>query len=185
MRGMKTMKNLKRLVFAFIAATFMVSGVSLAKVSRDNARPSGTDPVPWPWGAEAPFPWTFVQGTWLAENETVRTYFTFRVIRSKSGINQLEVQEVNPSNCEVIARGVGYEQNRVVRAQMVSFNGGAVYRLSLRSFSAQAIQSRVAVKPVNGQYVVLSVVPFEASPNSVSIPMTQISSRLTIKCSGN
>jgi len=167
-------------------ALTLVSGVVLKSVPAEAKKVVRTSDhtIPWPWGAEMPFPWTFVQGIWLAENDTFKSYFTFRVVRSKPGsINQLEVQEVDPATCEIIARGVGFEENRVVRAQMIARHGN-VYRLALRSFSTQSIPRQPAgAKPVNGQYVVLSVLPMDSSA-SISVPMTQISKTLGFKCQG-
>lgn len=174
---------MKKVILGFaVAAALMAHAVADAKVGPRDARPAGTDPViPWPWGAEMPFPWTFVQGVWLAEQDGAKSYFIFRVVKPKSGgLSQLEVQEIDPVTCNVVATGVGYEQSRVVRAQMSMVKGGN-YRLALRSFSVRSVQSRVSAKPVNGQYVVLSVVPFDSAVG-LNIPIQLITNSLTFKC---
>lgn len=140
-------------------------------------------PVPWPWGSEMPFPWTIVQGVWFAKQNEFQSYYTFRIVKQKSGLNQVEVKQVDPVTCEVIATGVGFEENRVMRAQMSVRGGGGAYRLFLRAFSTKRVPPGVKIdaKPVNDQYVVLSVIPFDAS-KTVSIPMQLITNRLGFQC---
>lgn len=152
-----------------------------ANVGALTAHPSDNT-VPWPWGAEMPFPWSFVQGVWFARQGEFESYFVFRIVKQKSGINQLEVKQVDPINCEVIASGVGYEQNRVVRAQMSMLSGGGAYRVFLRAFNAKSVPNgKIQAKPVNNQYVVLSVIPFDPS-KTVNIPMQLITNRLGFEC---
>lgn len=139
------------------------------------------NPVPWPWGAEMPFPWSFVQGVWMVEQGEFRSYFVIRVVKQDSGVNQLIVQQVDPTDCETIATGVGYEQNRIVRAVMSLGAGGGAYRITLRSFNARSINGKVSAKPVNNQYVVLSIVPWDVH-KGVNIPMQLISNRISFQC---
>lgn len=146
-----------------------------------TARPAD-HPVPWPWGAEMPFPWTFVQGVWFAEQGDFKSYYVVRVVKQKSNVNQLLITQVDPVDCETIATGVGYEQSRIVRAQMSLRSGGGAYRITLRSFNARSIPSgKVTVKPVNNQYVVLSIIPWDVN-SGANIPMQLISNRLSFQC---
>lgn len=142
---------------------------------------SNDNPVPWPWGAEMPFPWTFVQGVWLAEYDEFRSFYVFRVVKQKDGLNQLEVKQIDPATCEEVASGVGFDQGTVVRAQMTGRTGGGTYRIALRSFHEKAVRGPVGVPPVHNQYMVLSVIPFD-SVKTVSIPIQFVTSRLTFKC---
>jgi hypothetical protein len=141
---------------------------------------NGTGPIlPWPWGYESPFPWTMVQGVWAVEYNSFKSYFVFRVIK-KGYLSQLEVKQVDPVTCEILATGIGFEQERTVRAQMSGKNG-SIYRVALRSFSEKLISEQVGVKPVGGQYVVISVIPFDTSKTTV-LPMQLISNRLSYRC---
>lgn len=128
--------------------------------------------IPWPWGYEAPFPWSFVQGVWLAEHGDFRSFFSFRVVSDKSGLQQLEVSQVDPESCEPLARGVGFEQNKIVRAQMTTADG-TPYRVALRAFPEQMVNAVVGHKPIHEQYVVLSVYPFDQT-KAVHMPITQV-----------
>lgn len=145
----------------------------LLQIQEDNT-------IPWPWGYEAPFPWTFVQGVWLAEHGEFRSYFQFRVVSEKNGLQQLDVQQVDPQTCEPLARGVGFEQNKIVRAQMTS-STGAVYRVALRSFHERSVNAAVGPKPIYNQYVVLSVFPFDQT-KAVHMPISQVTQFLSMQC---
>lgn len=168
----------------------VLSGTALADATPDAAfesafpspsiRGVGDDPIPWPWGMEMPFPWSFVQGVWLVEQSGFKAYFAFRIVKSKEGLRQLEVRQVDPQNCLLLAQGVGFEANRIVRAQMTARNGVS-YRVTLRSFNEKSIPVRLDTKPVNGQYVVLSLWPFE-KPSAMHMPMSLITNRLDSKC---
>lgn len=149
---------------------------SLVHITRD-------DTIPWPWGKELPFPWTFAQGVWLVEYKDFSTYFSFRVVRSAGGLNQLEVTQIDPTTCEQTSAGVGVEQDRLVRAQMQS-RYGHTYRILLRSFDEKQVaasQVEVGAKPVNGQYMVMTIIPFDTQA-TVTVPMQLISNRLGFKC---
>lgn len=142
----------------------------------------GDDPVPWPWGLEMPFPWPIVQGVWKAEQGEFRSYFAFQVVTDDRDIRQLRVTQIDPVTCEVTAQGVAVESSNIVRAQMTGVNGGS-YRLSLRSFSEKLISKTAVIRerPINGQYVVLSLLPFDQK-EGVHLPIQLISTQLNYKC---
>lgn len=142
----------------------------------------GDDFVPWPWGSEMPFPWPFVQGVWKAEKGEFRSFFKFEIVKDKDGIRQLRVTQIDPVTCLIQAQGVAIEWNNMVRAQMTGRSGNT-YRLSLRSFSENSIVRAVEIpeKPINGQYVVLSLFPFERT-TGVHLPIQQISTQIHYKC---
>ena len=77
----------------------------------------------WPWGLEVPFPWRGIQGSWNAKIGDSNYYFRFVSVHSNNGINQLQVTQYSGLNCGVVANGIGYEQNRVVKAVMVGEGG--------------------------------------------------------------
>lgn len=142
---------------------------------------SGDDFTPWPWGAEMPFPWSFVQGTWIAEKGEFRSYYSFRVVKDSEESRQLEVTQVDPINCTIMAHGVAIETENTVRAQMSNTATGAVYRLSLRSFHEKSLPTLVGQKPINNQFVVMSVLPFD-TVKPVHLPIQQVSNQLNFKC---
>lgn len=43
---------------------------------------------------------------------------SFKTTRTVSGVNQLQVIQYDPTSCQIIAKGVGFEDTRVVRAVM-------------------------------------------------------------------
>jgi hypothetical protein len=141
--------------------------------------------VPWPWGLEMPFPWSFVQGVWMAEYGNFKSYFSFRVVRESNGLNQLVAEQIDPRTCTVIARGVGFESGRTVRAQMTGA-AGSVYRVSLRAFSEKSVPVEVGQQPIYGQYVVLSMMPFDTdAKNTMHIPIQQVTNQLGFQCRVN
>jgi hypothetical protein len=77
----------------------------------------------WPWGEEMPFPWRGIKGVWMAEIEGCPTYFTFTALKMQSGAHQLQVRQYDPVTCKLISRGVGYEQDRYVKAVLVGKKG--------------------------------------------------------------
>lgn len=136
--------------------------------------------VPIPWGAELPFPWTIVSGIWMAKYGNFESFFDFKVIKEKqnsAGIKQVEVHQIDSSTCQVIAKGMGYAQNRVVRAQMIS-EVGSVYRISLRAFRETALPS---MEPINSQVVVLSIYPIE-SRAGYHMPINKVAVRSSFRC---
>ena len=186
---------MKKLFLTSVLGLFVAGQISWARPAgwdmvHDDKDPSpidsliqgpGDDPVPWPWGSEMPFPWPFVQGFWMAEKGGYRSYFSFRIVKDKNSLRQLEVEQIDPSTCESVARGVGVESNNIVRAQMTAVNG-QIYRLSVRSFSEKSVPSTmVSHRPIYGQYVVLSLFPFD-SVGGVHLPIQLISSQLSFKC---
>lgn len=92
----------------------------------------------WPWGAELPFPWRGIQGTWMTTINGEDTFFKFVTVRSSGGFNQLQVTEYRGSSCEVIAHGAGYEQNRVVKAVMISAAG--TFNLTVHVFREEDVR---------------------------------------------
>jgi hypothetical protein len=77
----------------------------------------------WPWGEEMPFPWKGIQGVWMAEIDGCSSYFTFTTLKMDSGINQLRVKQFDMETCKLISRGVGYEQDRYVKAVLTGRRG--------------------------------------------------------------
>lgn len=180
----------RALLLSFACLMVMGSVSTQAAIGSGSERDSSAremrdpTPVPFPWGSEMPFPWSFIQGVWLAEYGELRSYFSFKVVTSgERGIKQLEVKQIDPVTCKQVASGAGLESNRVVRAVMNNPSRGFSYRLALRAFSDEEVDldPRYKVKPIRGQYVILSVLPFD-SAESAHIPISQVSNRLDFKC---
>lgn len=100
----------------------------------------GGDPSPWPWGQEAAFPWAMIRGTWANNDpECADMAFVFRARYAKPNRRRrvqkvVEIREYDSKQCSVVATGVGYELDRVVRATMVKTSGES-YELTIRAFS--------------------------------------------------
>lgn len=151
------------------------------RTDANNIQPTKDDFVPWPWGSEAPFPWSFVQGVWLAEQGEYKSFFSFRVIKSKQGLRQLEVKQIDPVTCKTVTKGNGLEDtHNVVRAVMNNSDGYS-YRLLLRSFDEEDLPKLPTTKPFRGQYIVLSILPFETF-EYYHISLVQVSAKLDFKC---
>ncbi|MBX2988264.1 MAG: hypothetical protein KF802_10230 [Bdellovibrionaceae bacterium] len=149
--------------------------------SLTDARPLGGDDfVPWPFGSEMPFPWSFVQGVWLAEHGEFRSYFRFRVLKNDDGMRTLSVQQIDPVTCEQIAEGVGIEYGNVVWAQ-ITVPGGHILRMQLRSFHKNAVSVPLRQKPIYDQYVVMSL-SNSSDYKTLNMPMQQITPQLNFKC---
>lgn len=87
----------------------------------------------WPWGAELPFPWKGITGTWETDLDGCVSYFSFKP-RTANGVKQLKVIQYDPMTCRVISEGVGFESNRVVKAVM-NDKRGKTFRLTIHVFS--------------------------------------------------
>lgn len=158
-------------------------------IDSEVLEPTKDDFVPWPWGLEMPFPWSFVQGVWNAQKGEFKSYFSFRVVQpAQHGfLRKLEVRQIDPLTCEVLAEGVGFETDRVVRAQMTTVEGLS-FRVTLRAFHEKSIPFSLDLKPINNQYMVLSVYPFDAvepmhMPISLVIgePNTEVESKCSVQ----
>ena len=66
------------------------------------------------------------------------------------------VREIDPDTCEVIATGVGYELNKIVRAQMTTDTGSS-FRIAVRAFREQDSPQTMAGPIVTAQVMVLSI----------------------------
>lgn len=132
----------------------------------------GTEPVPWPFGTEIPFPWDDINGVWKVVSGSKEVYFSFRVLPpSDDGERQINIQQINPRSCAVTANGIGYEIDRVVRGVM---NGrGLSYRISIRAF----LDERASA--VNGptQVTVLSISSSDAEGKAYFFQMAKVSAQ--------
>ncbi len=87
----------------------------------------------WPWGAELPFPWRGIQGTWETEIDGCVSYFSFKP-KTAGGVKQLKVVQYDPVTCQTVAEGIGFEDNRVVRA-ILNDKRGKTFRVTIHVFN--------------------------------------------------
>jgi hypothetical protein len=93
----------------------------------------------WPWGAEMPFPWKGIQGTWAVYLDGQLTYFAFRTIHSNKGANQLDMIQYD-SRCQIIAYGGGFEdEDRIVRGLFLAKKGAQ--DITIHVFSESALKN--------------------------------------------
>ncbi len=121
---------------------------------------------PIPWGYELPFPWDNISGVWRArhgDDGNFFTYFDFNIVReSHTGERQLSVRQIDFNTCQVVAKGVGREWDKVVDVFMSTIRGGA-YSLRIRSFSSKDYPIRPDQGMINnGKVVLMSAAPLDA-----------------------
>lgn len=107
---------------------------------------------PWPWGMEVMFPWTGIAGVWQMPTMGCSTLFVFKVAKDLSNNERyITITQYDPVQCRQISSGVGYEQDRVVRAVMTGSNGS--FELTIHAFRAQDLQARSSmVEPLGANF---------------------------------
>lgn len=101
------------------------------------------DPDSWPWGAEMPFPWRGIQGTWAFYIDNDLTYMGLRTVRNTKGFNQLEMTLYQGKTCKVLSSGAGFEEERIVRGMILNPKGYA-HMVTIHVFSD------ATMKAING-----------------------------------
>ncbi len=119
----------------------------------------------WPWGAEMPFPWKGIQGTWLVYLDGQPTLYAFRTVQSKNGTNQLDVTQYDAHTCQVLAQGAGFEEERVVRGLILT--NKTTQNITIHVFSEAALkynkydEGKARAKAVK-TYTVMNITNFGA-----------------------
>lgn len=129
----------------------------------------GGDLTPWPSSIVRPFPWDDVQGLWKVEDDKTGDVWFFALKRLRitpSCERPLQVRQIDGSTCKVVATGVGFDHNKVVRAQMNS-RDGKTYRIAFTAFN----QEDAPMAPIEGKIhldsvVVLSMANVDSPLNS-------------------
>ncbi|PIS10882.1 MAG: hypothetical protein COT73_06950 [Bdellovibrio sp. CG10_big_fil_rev_8_21_14_0_10_47_8] len=138
------MKKLIRYVLLIITTAISLQ-VSAGQTFRD---PGDT----WPWGYEMPFPWKGIQGTWETEIQGRTVYLSFQTVRSTGSKNQLGIVQYDAKTCEVLARGRGFEDNKVVTAALV---GRAGYlNMTVHVFGSEDLKANDGVYTDDGSKTV-------------------------------
>jgi hypothetical protein len=136
----------------------------------------------WPWRLAQPIPWSDIQGIWKVEDGDYVSYFTFRKIyRAGSDVRQISVRQIDPSGCQVVARGVGIEKGSFIYSQMTSEDGG-IYRLNLSVFKcADSPLSTMEQQKCSDSMVVLSMGELSAQnlDQMIHMRIMKVSSDLT------
>jgi hypothetical protein len=178
---------MKRIIAFLIMSTFSFAAVASEATFRCDDVTILDHPVPWPWGLEQPFPWTDIKGLWRIENsKDASPYFTFKVIKGKTADDrQLAVREIDPDSCDVIATGVGYELNKIVRAQMTT-DKGTSFRIAVRAFREIDSPQSVAGRIETNQVMVLSIMGISTDSNpSVHMQIGKLSESIDLKKCSN
>lgn len=165
-------KLIAALLFVFIAAPVNAGSDYQEEVvipTADDVRP-----VPWPWRLAQPFPWTDVQGLWKVEEGDYTTYFSLKVIKTKSGVNHLQVKQYDGETCRILATGVGIERGSRVLAQMSTRH--AVYRVQFTTFSEEdsPLPKLKSDSPLDG-VMVLSMGALDSFEDMIHIQIARIS----------
>jgi hypothetical protein len=119
-------------------------------------RGPGDDFTPWPSRLIRPFPWDDVQGLWMVEDTKSGDtwYFALKRLRVTPTCERpLQVSQIDGSTCRVTATGVGYDRNRVVRAQMTT-RTGKTFRVAFTAFRVED----APIVPIQGKIHIDSVV---------------------------
>ncbi|GEM_PF-2423223 len=141
--------------------TFLLSALSNAyafsDVSNSNSCPidskavnggDGGDFTPWPipWGLEVTMNTNGIKGVWAPTSVACDSYFLFTV--STKTINNhkerfLKVTQFNSETCEVLSSGIGYENNHVFIASMVTPDN-QFFDLTLRGFKTSDLEKNTS-----------------------------------------
>lgn len=116
---------IKFLTSSFLAITVMM-GLTFGASSSAKAQVD-----PWPFGSAMPFPWANIQGLWEGTSESSKVLYSFKVVGAGVANRQLRVLQLDPETLEVMAEGVGFEDQKVVKAFMIADNG-VQYVLTVR-----------------------------------------------------
>lgn len=172
------------LVFCTLAATALPSEVPRQSWTSDISNLTPLDrPVPIPWGAKLPFPWTIIQGTWMAEKGGFKSYFSFRVIKDRSSKEkQVLVSQIDAVTCDIIALGTGIATNKTVSAQMRNVIDGRIYSLALNSFEENVLPEELNTKSINGQAVLMSISLVNTNTLPHYLGIQKMTNRLDLNC---
>ena len=131
----------------------------------------------WPWGSEMPFPWNGITGTWAAEHEGKTTYFTFKKIRMADGANQLQVKQYEAGSCKLVASGVGYEEDRIVKAVLLTRT--AAFELTVHVFRQSDLKnskSHMVQKAESKTVTVMSMASLEDNAERLTLELEKVDS---------
>jgi len=130
-----------------------------------------SDLLPWPWGSECPFPWTQIEGDWVARKDHSER-FTFIVKGTwENGTKVLEVRRFDSQERLIgIGEGVAPKGERIVRAAMtgVGPDEGHTYWALVRTY-VERINRRNRSCAKNKQVTVITLRPAEGNSPDVHV----------------
>jgi hypothetical protein len=137
----------------------------------------------FPWGAEIPFPWIGIQGTWATIIDSEMVYFSFSTVRAGKGLNQLQVREFDAAKCHLLAKGAGYEENRIVKALMIGPNGAA-FNLAVHVFRQEDLKKSAGPFVVDSYktVTVMNVTPLTNDTDRVTFQLYKMSTSPKAAC---
>jgi hypothetical protein len=156
---------------AVVASGYQVNAnFNCGGVRQGTAFPTG-GPIIWPWGREVTIPWSGIQGVWQFSGTDCSKVFLFKIIKQTTTERVLEIIQYNPVSCTVIARGPGYESNRVIRAVLTGLQGP--FELTIHAFKFNDVSSPYSRRsPYNrqptqepGPVMVMRVFPINGKPS--------------------
>lgn len=95
--------------------------------------------VPWPWGREIHIALKDVQGVWGTTTNQCSNWFFFNVQNDNNGGKIVVIEQYDPDACVVISKGVGYQNDRYIYAQMVNQTTGKSYNLTVHAFNSSDV----------------------------------------------
>ncbi len=112
---------------------------------------------PWPWGRETNFPWNGIQGVWQTSGSGCSSLFTFKVgSEIEKGARYVSISQYDPKACQETARGVGYENNRVVKAVLTGRTG--TFELTIHAFRVRDLKPMGVLAAFDGSQDAVVVV---------------------------
>lgn len=117
------------------------------------------DLIPWPWGAEADFPWRLIDGFWMApDNVDGMKFFVFRSSFVR-GQPVLFIDRVDPLACSISGRGYAVPVGRVLRGRIdfVPTTNLKPRLFELRSFPENSVRGDQLPPALEGHRLVLSM----------------------------
>ncbi len=189
------MKLRGQIVNVFTICIFIIGALLGSVASAKHSRHECSKPTAhilrdpgdaFPWGFELPFPWRGIQGVWTTEMGGKPVYFSFKTVKSGSFGNQLGIVEINPANCTVIAKGGGFEEDRVVTAIMNSIDGSFtmtvhVFRESDMSIARQIPKPKID-DPTDKTVTVLKLNSNDGVSTEVAYELTKVSADINSVC---
>lgn len=177
------MKKAALLLSLFVAVVFSNVASAQYQCSSQTFSRGGSDP--WPFGKELDFPWHGIQGTWMAEVDGCQRYFSIKTVKLKSSNTNerhLSIQEFDPYTCEVISRGPGYENDKIVRARMNGPSTGS-YDIRIHVFNRADLRAKAGSRmSSSGRTVYMMSMSNNWTENAQNVALTKIAGDVNALC---
>jgi hypothetical protein len=134
------MKATGVIIFAFLMAVSSVCHALQTDGIIENSRYKIGPGDFFPWGKEILFPWSEINGYHRGFDRSGEVIYYFNVRTQKENERILEIWQID-SKCKIVARGAGFEYNRVVRGVLTKPSGKS-YEISVKAFNAWDVYPR-------------------------------------------